>query len=229
MSDLHNSIEKLKEIQSTENAITEAKKKPNVFVDTPEARKDIAEFNEELLNIIPNGWNTNGYIEYVNPQDDIKRVKIKVRLLSAEEECDIMADVDSAMAQKQSTNIKYQMYLTFCKVLSRASQVSSLCKDTDFKGISVKSFAQLPFEMLQLLYYQYMDWVEKTTPSPYELPKERLDAMIGDIKKKSTLFTDLERKYSVPIGIYFIELCKAQEERIRYLEEENANLLQMEN
>lgn len=229
MSDLHNSIEKLKEIHLIENAITEVKKKPNKFIDTPEARKDIAEFNEELLNNIPNGWNTHGHIEYVNPQDDTKRTKIKVRLLSAEEECDIMTDVDNAMASKQSTNIKYQMYLTFCKVLSRASQASALCTDTDFKGISVKSFAQLPFDMLQLLYQQYMDWVETATPSPYELPKERLDVMIDDIKKKSALFTDLERRYSVPIGIYFIELCKAQEERIKYLEEELANLLRTEN
>ena len=121
------------------------------------------------------------------------------------------------------------MFLTFCKVLSRATQASSLCTDGDFKGISTQSFAQLPLSELEFLYRAYMDWVEKTTPSPYDMPQEQLNIMIDELKKKPQLCLDLERRYLVPILIYFISLCDKKDQHIKYLEEETAKLLQTEN
>lgn len=228
MSEVQNTINNLKSVMNTENSITKAKENANKFVDTPEARRELLELSEELLNVIPNGFNTKGTIEYVNRSDENKRLSLKVRLLSAEEEMDIRNDVENAMRQKNITDIQYQMYLTFCKVLSRATQASSLCTDSDFKGISTQSFSQLPLSELEILYRSYMDWVEKATPSPYDIPQEQLNTMTDELKKKPQLCLELERRSLVPILIYFITLCDKQEARLRYLEEETARLLQME-
>jgi hypothetical protein len=228
MSDTQNTINSLKSVMDNKDSINKAKEKPNKYVDTPEARSELLELSEELLNVIPNGFNTKGKIEYVNRTDENKRLFLTVRLLSAEEEMDIRNDVENAVKQKNITDIQYQMYLTFCKVLSRATQASSLCTDGDFKGISIKSFKEIPLSELEILYRSYMDWVEKATPSPYDIPQEQLNTMTDELKKKPQLCLELERRYLVPILIYFITLCDNQEARLRYLEEETARLLQME-
>lgn len=228
MSDTQNTINSLKSVIDNKDSISKVKERPNNYVDTPEARSELLELSEELLNVIPNGFNTKGKIEYVNRSDENKRLSLTVRLLSAEEEMDIRNDVENAMRQKNITDIQYQMYLTFCKVLSRATQASSLCTDGDFKGISTQSFSQLPLSELEFLYRSYMDWVEKATPSPYDIPQEQLNTMTDELKKKPQLCLELERRYLVPTQIYFITLCDKQGQHIKYLEEENARLLQME-
>lgn len=228
MSDTQNTINSLKSVIDNKDSISKVKERPNNYVDTPEARSELLELSEELLNVIPNGFNTKGKIEYVNRSDENKRLSLTVRLLSAEEEMDIRNDVENAMRQKNITDIQYQMFLTFCKVLSRATQASSLCTDGDFKGISTQSFSQLPLSELEFLYRAYMDWVEKATPSPYDMPQEQLNIMTDELKKKPQLCLELERRSLVPILIYFITLCDNQEARLRYLEEETARLLQME-
>jgi len=229
MDEMQNSIDTLKELQKPIKTMAEVKHKPNKFVDTPEARAKLMKMSSELLDAVYNGYTTKtGVLHYVNPKDSERKADIHVRFLTGKEEVAIELAIEKAMKEKESSSMKLQMFETFCETLSRATQPSELCASSDLKGISRETFEAIRLNDLHYIFKLYEDWVEKESISPYDIEQERLNVMTDELKKKPILFSELGRRYSVPMGIYFITLCDKLEAQIKYLEEENARLLQME-
>lgn len=164
--------------------------------------KALMQYNAMLDNITI-GAQTSKTITYAG-------INWTLRLLTAEEYVDIRLAADRLCKENDAFEDYYVAFCKMTKILSRALTPSQF--KTSGEGLfSEDDLKQVNYDVLEVIYQEYCDFVRVATQKPTEFTDEEIEALWEIAKKKPEVLTELERWRLQAITHYAMNYCASLE------------------